>query len=102
VTSFPRQAAGLDRMIHEPARLTLMVLLSAVDEADFVYLLRESGLTKGNLGSHLTRLEEAGYVEIEKGFVGKVPRTVVRLTAAGQQAFMAYRTMLRKIAAHLG
>ena len=97
-----RQAADLDRLIHEPARLTIMALLAAVEEADFLYLLRESGLTKGNLGSHLSKLEEASYVEIEKGFVGKIPRTVCRLTESGRDAFKAYRSKLRKIASILG
>jgi DNA-binding MarR family transcriptional regulator len=78
------------------------MLLAAVEEADFIYLLRESGLTKGNLGSHLVKLEEAGYVQIEKGFAGKVPRTVCRLTSAGREAFKAYRTKLKRIAANLG
>ena len=61
----------LDRIIHEPARLTIIALLSRVKEADFLYLLRETKLTKGNLSTHLMRLEEAGYVEIEKSFRGK-------------------------------
>jgi DNA-binding transcriptional ArsR family regulator len=102
LTSLHRQTADLDRVIHEPARLTIMALLAAVDEADFLYLLRESGLTKGNLGSHLVKLEEAGYVEIEKGFVGKIPRTVCRLTKGGREAFKTYRSKLRKIASSLG
>jgi len=100
--SLLRQIEDIDRLIHEPARLTLMALLAAVDEADFLYLLRESGLTKGNLGSHLVKLEEARYVEIEKGFVGKIPRTVCRLTLAGREAFKNYRSRLKKIAASLG
>ena len=102
MTSLSRHTADLDRLIHEPARLTIMALLSAADEADFLYLLRESGLTKGNLGSHLAKLEEAGYIEIEKEFIGKIPRTVCRLTPAGIGAFRAYRTKLRRIAANLG
>ena len=68
----------LNRLIHEPARLTLIAILSSVKEADFLYLLRETGLTKGNLSTHLVRLEEAGYVEIEKTFRGKIPLTLVR------------------------
>jgi len=83
--------SGLDRLIHEPARLTIVALLSGVKEADFVYLMRESGLTNGNLSSHLAKLEEAAYVDIEKTFRGKIPLTVVRLTAKGKSAFQAYR-----------
>jgi DNA-binding transcriptional ArsR family regulator len=81
----------LDRVIHEPGRLLLIALLAGVKEADFLYLLRESGLTKGNLSSHLLKLEEAGYVEIEKTYRGKVPLTLVRLSRAGKAAFDAYR-----------
>lgn len=81
----------VDRVIHEPARLRIVALLHAVKEADFLWLLRESGLTKGNLSSHLARLEEAGYVEVEKTFRGKVPLTLLRLTRPGRSAFAAYR-----------
>ena len=81
----------LDRLIHEPARLVLMANLAVVDEADFVFLSRQTGFTAGNISSHMTRLEEAGYVELEKGFAGKRPRTVYRLTAAGREAFERYR-----------
>jgi len=88
---------NLDRIIHEPARLLIVAILSAVEEADFLYLLQASGLTKGNLSSHLSKLEEAGYVHIEKGFVGKIPRTVCRLTVAGQEALEAYRRQMGSI-----
>jgi DNA-binding transcriptional ArsR family regulator len=81
----------VDRIIHEPARLQIVALLAGVQEADFLWVQRESGLTKGNLSSHLTRLEEAGYVRIEKTYRGKVPLTVLRLTAEGASAFDDYR-----------
>jgi DNA-binding transcriptional ArsR family regulator len=81
----------VDRIIHEPARLTIVALLSGAREADFLFLQRESGLTKGNLSSHLMKLEEAGYVEIEKTFRGKLPLTLARLTAKGREAFQNYR-----------
>lgn len=81
----------LDRVIHEPARLMIVALLSGVKESDFLWVLRESGLTKGNLSSHLARLEEAGYVEIEKTFRGKIPLTLLRLTRQGKAAFDAYK-----------
>jgi DNA-binding MarR family transcriptional regulator len=81
----------LDRLIHEPARLVLMANLAVVDEADFVYLSRQTGFTAGNISSHMARLENAGYVELEKGFAGRRPRTVYRLTAAGREAFERYR-----------
>jgi DNA-binding transcriptional ArsR family regulator len=81
----------IDRVIHEPARLLIVALLNGAKEADFLWLLHESGLTKGNLSSHLAKLEESGYVEIEKTFRGKIPLTLLRLTRAGRAAFVAYR-----------
>ncbi|MCB9430882.1 MAG: transcriptional regulator [Ardenticatenaceae bacterium] len=84
----------IDRIIHEPARLLLVTILSAVQEADFLYLLTTTGLTKGNLSSHLTRLEQAEYLVQEKSFVGKTPRTVCRLTPAGQAALASYRQQM--------
>jgi DNA-binding MarR family transcriptional regulator len=102
VNLLAKQAVELDRLIHEPARLTLMALLYAAEEADFLYLLRESGLNKGNLSSHLSKLEEAEYVAIDKSFVGKRPHTVCRLTPAGREAFKRYRSMLKRVAGNLG
>ena len=86
----------LDRDIHEPARLAIVATLYAVAEADFLFLQRTTGLTKGNLSSHLAKLEQAGYVEIEKSFRGKIPLTICRLTAAGRAAFETYRAALKK------
>ncbi len=85
-----------DRVMHSPARLTIVALLAAVEEADFTFLLNESGLTKGNLSSHLSKLEETGYVEIEKTYQGKVPLTLCRLTDEGRTAFGEYRKQLKK------
>ena len=82
---------NLDRVIHEPARLVIVGLLAAVKEADFLWIQRESGLTKGNLSGHLSKLEEAKYVQIEKTYRGKVPLTLLRLTKDGKAAFDAYR-----------
>jgi DNA-binding MarR family transcriptional regulator len=81
----------LDRLVHEPARLVLMTHLYVVEEADFVYLARRTGLTAGNISSHMSRLEEAGYVHITKTITGTRPRTVYALTAAGRAAFDRYR-----------
>ncbi len=75
----------LDRLIHEPARLAIMTVLSPVKAADFVFLQRTTGLTNGNLSSHLTKLEEAGLITIEKRFVKKKPNTNVALTAVGKR-----------------
>ncbi len=92
----PRALAGLDRVIHEPARLTIAALLYHLESADFLYLQRESGLTKGNLSAHLSRLEAAGYVKIEKTFRGKLPLTLCSLTEAGRGAFDSYRKAMRE------
>lgn len=80
------EVAALDRLIHEPARLAVLTALSACKSADFLYLQRITALSKGNLSSHLSRLEDAGLVAIEKGFVGKVPNTHVSITRTGRSA----------------
>ena len=90
-----RAVTELDRLIHEPARLLIVTILSTVASADFLFLQRETGLTKGNLSAHLSRLEEAGYVQIEKTFKGKLPLTICKLTASGRRAIMQYRQQLK-------
>ena len=94
--------ADLDRVIHEPARLLIAALLRNIETADFVFLLKETGLTKGNLSSHLSRLEEAGYVQIEKTYRGKVPLTLIGLTDAGRTAFDDYRRQLDGLLSRAG
>ncbi len=90
-----KHIAELDRVIHEPGRLMIVALLSAVEKADFVYLQHETGMNKGTLSSHLARLEESGYVEIVKTFRGKIPQTLLHLTVAGREAFQQYRRRLK-------
>jgi DNA-binding MarR family transcriptional regulator len=90
-----REVVNIDRVIHEPARLLIVAILSMTAEADFLYLLRETGLTKGNLSAHLSRLEDAGYIRVEKTYRGKLPQTVCRLTDAGRAAFNDYRTRMK-------
>ena len=90
-----RSLTELDRLIHEPARLLIVTILSTVESADFLFLQRETELTKGNLSAHLGKLEEAGYVNIEKTFKGKLPLTVCKLTETGQQAFDGYRQQMQ-------
>ncbi len=89
--------ADIDRLIHEPARLVLCTILYTVDEADFLFLLRESGLTKGNLSSHLMKLENAGYITITKQFKDKKPQTLCKMTDEGRDAFEHYRKQVQKI-----
>lgn len=82
--------AALNRFIHEPARLAILTALSACAKADFIFLLNITGLTKGNLSSHLSKLEQAGLVEIEKRFEGKQPVTYAMLSGAGREALKEY------------
>lgn len=89
--------ADIDRLIHEPARLTLIANLYVVDSADFTFLSRRTGLTDGNISSHMTRLENAGYVSVTKTFEGKRPRTIYELTSTGREAFDHYRNHLTGI-----
>jgi DNA-binding transcriptional ArsR family regulator len=93
-----KEVAQLDRVIHEPVRLMIMMVLQGTGEADFLYLQRECGLTQGNLSSHLLKLEEAGYVEIEKKFKGKRPLTLCRLTSVGEESLASYsRSVVRAL-----
>ena len=91
-----RSLADVDRLIHEPSRTVILATLAAVESADFLYLQRETGLTKGNLSVHLSKLEEAGYVSIEKTYRGKVPLTLCRMTEKGNLAFKDYRKQLQQ------
>jgi len=75
----------LDRTIHEPARLAILTVLASCERADFLFLQRAVRVTKGNLSSHLSKLEAGGLVEIEKRFVGRRPNTLIRLTPSGRQ-----------------
>src|SRR2546428_9854749 len=78
------EIVGLDKLIHEPARLAILTALSACSSADFLFLQRLTGLSKGNLSSHLAKLEEGGLVEIIKSFQGKIPNTNAKLTRTGR------------------
>ena len=89
--------AEIDRVIHEPARLLLVATLSVVESADFLFLMNQTKLTRGNLSSHLSKLEAAGYVEIKKEFVEKIPRTLLRLTEEGKNAFIKYRQQMQRV-----
>jgi DNA-binding transcriptional ArsR family regulator len=92
-----QEISQLNRLIHEPARLAILLILDGVGEADFLYLQREGGFTQGNLSGHLAKLEEAGYVAIEKSFKGKVPLTVCSLTGSGKAALSEYKQRMHGI-----
>jgi DNA-binding MarR family transcriptional regulator len=93
---FPNVRA-IDRLIHEPVRLLLMAHLYVVESADFLFLMNQLGLTFGNLSSHMSKLEEAGYISVEKEFVDKKPLTKLSLTEAGRKAFEDYKNGMRHL-----
>jgi DNA-binding MarR family transcriptional regulator len=95
-----KKATGF-RLVHEPARLAIMANLYVMEAADFVYLMKETGLSRGNLSSHMSKLEEAGYITVEKSFAGRTPRTRLSLTNRGRRALRAYRRMMEPLIAAL-
>lgn len=86
----------VDRLVHEPSRSIILAILSVTQSADFLYLQRETGLTKGNLTVHLSKLEKAGYIRIEKTYWQKVPMTLCHITDKGREAFENYRIQLKQ------
>jgi DNA-binding MarR family transcriptional regulator len=88
---------NIDRFIHSPARLSIMTQLMVVDSADATWLKQQTELSWGNLAAHIQKLEEVGYVEVKKDFVGKKPRTVFWLSKTGKEAFKTYRTTILEI-----
>jgi DNA-binding MarR family transcriptional regulator len=88
---------NIDKMIHEPARLLLMAHLFVVESADYLFLQRQTGLTWGNISSHLRKLENAGYVAVEKEFIDKKPHTTLKLTDKGRKAFKEYRKNMKQV-----
>ena len=89
--------ADIDQIIHAPARLMVLTYLYVVESADYVFLMRLTGLTWGNLATHLNKLEDAGYVEIQKTFDGKKPKSILRMTEQGRDAFRAYKKSMQKV-----
>jgi DNA-binding MarR family transcriptional regulator len=93
----PEDVPVLDKLVHEPGRLAILTVLSSVTDADFVFLQRATGLTKGNLSSHLTKLEDAGLVGIEKRFIRKKPNTNVALTPTGREKIAEHWAQLERL-----
>ena len=87
----------IDRVVHEPARLLILAHLLVVESADFLFLMNQTQLTRGNLSSHLSKLEAAGYVEIKKEFVQKIPRTLLTITKKGRAALKQYQQSMKQI-----
>ena len=94
--------AGIDRIIHEPARLMILATLNVVESADFIFVERQTGLTRGNLSSHMSKLEQAGYLEISKEFVDKIPRTLLRITEKGTLALDQYKNDMLTLLDQMG
>jgi len=86
----------VDKLIHEPARLMIMAYLYVVESADFLFIMRQTGLTKGNLSSHLSKLEVGGLVDIKKEFVGKITQTFLSLSDEGRKAFEEYQQQMKQ------
>jgi DNA-binding MarR family transcriptional regulator len=91
------ELATLDRLVHEPARLSLLTALATCESADFLYLQRLTGLSKGNLSSHLSKLEEAGLLAVTKQFKGKTPNTLLAITERGRQAIERHWEQLDRL-----
>ncbi len=92
-----QKVSDVDRLIHEPARFRLMAHLYVVESADFLFLMRQTGLTRGNLSSHMSKLESAGYIEVLKDYIARKPHTMLRLTAKGRAAFREYGRTMKKV-----
>ena len=91
------QLPEVDRLVHEPARYNIMALLYVVTRAEFLFVQNQTHLTPGNLSSHVSKLESAGYVDIQKQFVGKLPKTFLSLTQRGREAFEDYRNRMKAL-----
>lgn len=87
----------VDKVIHETARLMIIANLFLVESADFLFIMHQTGLTFGNLSSHMKKLEEAGYIEVQKDFVDRRPRTMLKLTENGRIAFKLYREKMQSL-----
>ena len=87
---------SVDKLIHEPARLNIMAHLYVIESADFLFMMRQTGLTFGNLSAHMSKLEDAGYIEIIKEFIGKKPHTMLKITDKGKCAFDEYRRQMKQ------
>ena len=83
--------SNIEKVVHEPARLKILIYLNILKSAEFVFLLNKTNLTKGNLSSHISKLENANYVNVKKDFVDKIPRTLISITSSGSEALRLYK-----------
>jgi DNA-binding MarR family transcriptional regulator len=89
--------AAIDQIIHAPARLQILMMLYVVESLDYVFLKNQSGLSWGNLATHLGKLEEAGYIKIQKGYREKKPHSMIKLTPQGRSAFREYKSTFQQL-----
>ena len=87
---------SIDKIIHEPARLNILAHLYVIESADFLFMMRQTELTFGNLSAHMSKLETAWYIKIIKEFVGKKPHTMLKITGKGKQAFDDYKKQMKQ------
>lgn len=85
----------LDPLLHSELRLAIMSILLGVESADFVYIRKQTGATAGNLSVQIDKLQTANYIAVEKGYNGKIPRTICRITPVGREAFRNYVEALK-------
>ena len=97
MVSIFEEIAGLDRLVHDPSRLAILTALSACQSADFLFLQNLTGLTGGNLSSHIRKLEDAEFVQTEKKFVGRRPNTQVQITPSGRTAIQTHWEQLESL-----
>jgi DNA-binding MarR family transcriptional regulator len=89
--------SNIDKIIHEPARFLIMANLYVVESADFLFLLNQTGLTQGNLSSHIGKLEAAGYIDVKKEFLNKRPHTLLSITSKGISVFQQYKRYIKQL-----
>ena len=89
--------ADIDQVIHSSARLMILTYLYVSESVDYVFLQRVTGLTWGSLATHLKKLEEAGYIDVKKGYQGKKPHTIIRMSKRGREAYRVYKDSLKQI-----
>ena len=93
--------ADIDKTVHEPARLLILSMLYVIDSADFVFLHKQSGLTRGNFSTHISKLEQEGFIDVTKEFVNRKPTTIYKITESGQKALDTYRKLMKQIFSEL-
>jgi DNA-binding MarR family transcriptional regulator len=95
--SEPPSMMDVDRLVHEPARFMILSYLYVLNRADFLFMMNQIGLTRGNLSSHMTKLEDAGYIKVKKTFKKKKPNTMLSITKKGKKAYDRYTEQMKRV-----